>query len=192
MARCLGARSDALALANRLIDEFGSLPAVLAAAPDRVAATTRGDADAAAAIACLEQAISHVLLFRAAERPLLSNWQQLLDYLRAAMAYRTNECFRVLHLDVRNTLIRDEVVSEGTIDQAAVYVREIVKRALEVGSAAIILVHNHPSGDTTPSAADRQITKRIIDAGRPLGVAVHDHLIIGAANHFSMRAHGLL
>ena len=127
-----------------------------------------------------------------ADRPVLANWQALLDYLRADMAHHVVERFRVLHLDTRNRLIRDEVMSEGSIDQAAVYVREVVKRALELGSAAVILVHNHPSGDPSPSRADIDITKTITTAGKPLGVAVHDHLIIGTRGHVSLRAQGLI
>jgi DNA repair protein RadC len=126
------------------------------------------------------------------DRPVLANWQALLDYLRADMAHHAVERFRVLHLNARNMLVRDEVMSEGSIDQAAVYVREVVRRALDIGSAAIILVHNHPSGDPPPSRADIDITKAIAAAGKPLGIAVHDHLIIGTQGHASLRAQGLI
>jgi DNA repair protein RadC len=122
----------------------------------------------------------------------LANWQALLDYLRADMAHHAVERFRVLHLNARNMLVRDEVMSEGSIDQAAVYVREVIRRALDIGSAAIILVHNHPSGDPAPSRADIDITKAIAAAGKPLGIAVHDHLIIGTQGHASLRAQGLV
>ena len=123
---------------------------------------------------------------------MLATWQALLDYLRADMAHQVVERFRVLHLDTRNTLIRDELMSEGTIDQTAVYTRQVVKRALDLGAAAVILVHNHPSGDPSPSRADIEITKAIAAAGKPLGIAVHDHLIIGTKGHASLRAQGLI
>jgi DNA repair protein RadC len=125
-------------------------------------------------------------------QPILSNWQALLDYLRVDMASLTIERVRVLHLNSRNMLIRDEVMSEGSIDQAAVYVREVIRRAIDLGSVAIILVHNHPSGDPSPSRADIQLTKDIAEAGRRLGIIVHDHIIIGADKHTSLRAAGLI
>jgi DNA repair protein RadC len=123
---------------------------------------------------------------------MLANWQALLDYLRADMAHRGVELFRVLHLNTRNILIRDEIMNHGTVDQAPVHVREVIRRALELQSAAIILVHNHPSGDPSPSRADIEITRRIVEAGKPLNIAVHDHLIIGANGHASLRAQGLI
>jgi DNA repair protein RadC len=125
-------------------------------------------------------------------QPILGSWQALLDYLRADLASLTVERVRILHLTSRNMLIRDELMAEGSIDQAVVHVREVIRRAMDFGSAAIILVHNHPSGDPTPSRADIHLTKQIIDAGRVLGIVVHDHIIIGANGHSSMRALGLL
>jgi DNA repair protein RadC len=122
----------------------------------------------------------------------LANWQALLDYLRADMAHDGVERFRVLHLNTRNMLIRDEVMHKGTVDQAAVYVREVIRRALELGSAAIILVHNHPSGDPAPSRADIEVTRSIAEAGKRLNIALHDHLIIGTGGHASLRAQGLI
>ncbi len=126
------------------------------------------------------------------ERPVLGSWPALIDYLHATMAHRLTESARVLHLNTRNMLIRDELVSEGSIDQAAIYVREVAKRALELGSAAIILVHNHPSGDPSPSRQDIQLTRDIIGALKPLGIQVHDHVIIGARGNVSLRAEGLI
>ena len=120
------------------------------------------------------------------------NWQALPDYLEADMAHHAVERVRVLHLNTRNMLIRDELVSEGSIDEAAVHVREVVKRAMQLGSAAIILVHNHPGGDPSPSRADIELTRRIADAAKKLGIAVHDHLIIGRQGHVSLRAQGLI
>ena len=127
-----------------------------------------------------------------AERPVLSNWQALLDYLRADMVHHAIERFRVLHLNTRNMLIRDEVMSEGSIDQAAVHVREVIRRAIDLGSASIILVHNHPSGDPSPSRADIDVTRNIVEAGKRLGIGVHDHLIMGRSGHVSLRAQGLI
>jgi DNA repair protein RadC len=122
----------------------------------------------------------------------LSNWQALSDYLQARLAHENVEEFRLLHLDTRNMLVLDEALSRGTIDQTAVHVREVIKRALEVGSAALILVHNHPSGDPSPSRADIDITQTIIAAAKPLGISVHDHIIVGASGQVSLRSKGLL
>jgi DNA repair protein RadC len=126
------------------------------------------------------------------DRPVLANWQSLLDFLHADMAHHVIERFRVLHLNTRNMLIRDEVMSKGTVDQAAVYTREVIADALKYGSAAIILVHNHPSGDPSPSRADIDVTRAIADVGKRLGIALHDHLIIGTRGHVSFRAQGLI
>ena len=123
---------------------------------------------------------------------MLASWQALLDYLRADMAWLTIERIRVLHLNGKNVLMRDEIVSEGTVDQAALQVREVIRRALEIGSSSLILVHNHPTGDPQPSRADIQLTRDIVEAGKRLGVAVHDHIIIGANGHVSLRAQGLM
>ena len=123
---------------------------------------------------------------------MLAGWQALLDYLRADMSWLTIERIRVLHLNGKNVLMRDEIVSEGTVDQAALQVREVIRRALEIGSSSLILVHNHPTGDPQPSRADIQLTRDIVEAGKRLGVAVHDHIIIGANGHFSLRAQGLM
>ena len=126
------------------------------------------------------------------DKPLLSNWDALLDWLRADMAPIDIERVRVLYLNSRNMLIRDELVSEGSIDQSAIYVREIVKRALELGASAIIVVHNHPSGSPRPSRQDIAITRDIADAAGRLGIALHDHIIVGGAETRSFRAMGLL
>ena len=185
-------RIDTKPTAKALLREFGGIGGVFAAdhaALARVAGM--GDLSIAALRAVQATAI-RLIRSEVADRPVLANWQALLDYLRADMAHHVVERFRVLHLDTRNRLVRDEVMSEGSIDQAAVYVREVVKRALELGSAAVILVHNHPSGDPSPSRADIDITKTIAAAGKPLGVTVHDHLIIGTKGHVSLRAQGLM
>lgn len=145
-----------------------------------------------AAVKIAQAAALRLLRAPVAERPLLSNWQALLDYLRASLAHEGVEHVRVLHLNTKNMLIRDELMSRGTTDQAAVHVREVIRRAIDLGSAAIILVHNHPSGDPAPSRADIDITRAVVQAGKPLGIAVHDHLIIGANGHASLRAQGLI
>lgn len=185
-------RRDTKPLAKALLAEFGGIGALLTAEPEAMMRVDgMGDA-AAAAIRIAQGSALRLLHAQVADRPMLANWQALLDYLRADMAHRGVELFRVLHLNTRNVLIRDEIMNQGTVDQAPVHVREVIRRALELQSAAIILVHNHPSGDPAPSRADIEITRRIVDAGKPLNIAVHDHLIIGAHGHSSLRALGLI
>src|SRR5262249_19145265 len=121
------------------------------------------------------------------QRPVLSSWSRVLDYCRTAMAFAEQEQFRILFLDKRNQLIGDEVQQRGTVDHTPVYPREVVKRALELSATAVILVHNHPSGDPTPSRADIEMTKQIVDIARPLGIAVHDHIIVGRNGHASLK-----
>ena len=125
-------------------------------------------------------------------REVLSSWSAVLDYCRGAMAFADREQFRVLFLDKRNQLIADEVQQEGTVDHTPVYPREVVKRALELSATAIILVHNHPSGDPTPSRADVQMTQSVIDVAKPFGIAVHDHIIVGKDGHASLKGLGLI
>jgi DNA repair protein RadC len=120
-------------------------------------------------------------------RPLLASWSSVLDYCRAAMAFADKEQFRILFLDKRNQLIADEVQQVGTVDHTPVYPREIVKRALELSATAVILVHNHPSGDPTPSRADIQMTQQIVEVAKPLGISVHDHIIVGKEGHASLK-----
>jgi DNA repair protein RadC len=185
-------RRDTKPLARMLLAEFGSIGALLGADPVTLSRVDGLSEGAVAAIKIAEASALRLLRSPIANRPVLSNWQALLDYLHADMAHRANERVRVLHLDTRNKLIRDELISEGSIDQAAVHVREVVKRALELNAAAIILVHNHPSGDPKPSRADIALTRDIVDACRPLGLAVHDHVIIGSGGHASFKALGLI
>jgi DNA repair protein RadC len=125
-------------------------------------------------------------------RPVLSSWSALLEYCQAAMAYDATESFRVLFLDRRNVLIADEVQQKGTVDHAPVYPREVVKRALALGASALILVHNHPSGDPAPSKADIDMTGRVVEAARALGLTVHDHVVVGRGRHASFKSLGLL
>ena len=121
------------------------------------------------------------------DRPLLDSWSSVIDYCRAAMAYEQVEQFRILFLDKKNMLIADEVQQSGTVDHTPVYPREVVKRALELSATALILVHNHPSGDPTPSRADIQMTKAVVDIAKPLGITVHDHIIVGKSGHASLK-----
>lgn len=141
------------------------------------------------AIAALQQRMLQTELI---DRPLLSSWSAVIDYCNAAMAHERREQFRLLFLDKKNRLIADEVQQSGTVDHTPVYPREVVRRALELSATAIILVHNHPSGDPTPSRADVEMTHRIIEAATPLGVAVHDHIIIGRAGHASLKGLSLI
>ena len=185
-------RIDTKPIAKALLREFGGIGGLLSADAEALG-RVKGVGPAAAAAIRITHAIAiRLLRAEACERPVLSNWQALLDYLRVDMAHHAVERFRVLHLNTRNMLIRDEVMSEGSIDQAAVYVREVIRRAMDLGSAAIILVHNHPSGDPAPSRADVQITRTIADAGAAMGIIVHDHIIIGVNGHVSLKAQGLI
>lgn len=185
-------RIDTKPIAKRLLKEFGGLGGLMSADAEAIMRSGKIGERAAAAIKIVQATAVRLLQDQIREAPVLSNWQALLDYLRADMAFMMTERVRVLHLNTRNQVIRDEVMAEGSIDQAAVSVREVIRRAIDLGSAAIILVHNHPSGDPSPSRADISLTRTIMDAGKPLGIAVHDHIIIGLNGHSSMRAQGLI
>ena len=186
------ARGDTKPLAKRLIARFGSFPAVLAADPERLK-EVEGVGDAAvAALRAVRLAALKLLQSQVIGRPAIASWTALVDYLTAAMSHDANESFRVLYLDRKNTLIADEVQQRGTVDHTPVYPREVVKRALELGSTALMLVHNHPWGDPTPSRADIDMTKQVVRAGEALGIVVHDHVVIGRGRHVSFRAQGLL
>lgn len=185
-------RRDTKPLAKELLREFGGIAGVLTADGEALAKVPGMGETSAAAIKAAHAAALRLLRAEVAERPVLGSWQALLDYLRADMAHHAIERVRVLHLNTRNQLIRDELMQEGSVDQVAVYTREVLRRALQLGSAALILVHNHPSGDTSPSRADIQVTRAIIEAGRHLGITVHDHIILGTRDHVSMREKGLI
>jgi len=184
-------RRDTKPMARSLLAEFGGLGPLLSADAGTLARAGLGEG-VIAALKIAEASALRLLRTRTADRPVLSNWQALADYLHADMAHRAVERVRVLHLNSKNMLIRDELVSEGSIDQAAVHVREIVRRALELGSAALILVHNHPSGDPEPSGQDIALTRELITASKPLGISVHDHVVVGSKGQTSMRALGLI
>lgn len=186
------AQGDTKDLAKRLIARFGTFAEVFNA-PDALIREVQGAGPRVVQEIKIVRASALRLMQRQVlKKPVLSSWSQVLDYCRASMAYEPRELFRILFLDKKNCLIADEVQGEGTVDHTPVYVREVVKRALELSSTAIILVHNHPSGDPAPSRADVDMTKLIVDAARPLGVSVHDHIIVGRQGHASFRAMKLI
>jgi DNA repair protein RadC len=185
-------RIDTKPIAKALLREFGGIGGVFTADREALLRIKGMGEVGVSALKIVQATALRLLQAEVAARPVLGNWQALLDYLRADMAHHAIERVRVLHLNTRNMLIRDEVMSEGSIDQAQVHVREVIRRAIDLGSAAIILVHNHPSGDPSPSKADIDITRAIVEAGRGLGIAVHDHLIVGTSGHVSLRAKGLI
>lgn len=185
-------RRDTKPLAKALLHEFGGIAGLLTADAEALTRVKGVGESQVAALKTAHAAALRLLQSHVRERPVLANWQALLDYLRADMAPHPIERFRVLHLNTKNMLIRDELMSEGSIDEAPVQIREIIRRAIDLGSAALILVHNHPSGDPSPSRADIEITRTIADIGRRLNIVVHDHIIIGNEGHTSLRAKGLL
>jgi DNA repair protein RadC len=180
-------RQDTKPLAKKLLAKFGTFSEVLAASETRL----REIDGIGPAV------VHHFRLTKAAaqrfardpvrERALLDSWKSVIDYCMAAMAYEPVEQFRILFLNKRNQLIADEVQQSGTVDHTPVYPREVVKRALQLSATAIVLVHNHPSGDPTPSSADIQMTKQVVDVAKPLGIIVHDHIIVGRSGHASFR-----
>jgi DNA repair protein RadC len=178
---------DIKPLAKDLIARFGSF-AEAVAAPSARLAEIKGMGEAAVTeLKIVHAAASRLARGKVSKRTVLSSWSSVIDYCRTAMAYEDKEQFRLLFLDKRNQLIADEVQQIGTVDHTPVYPREVVKRALELSATALILVHNHPSGDPTPSRADIQMTQSIIDVAKPLGIAVHDHIIVGKEGHASFK-----
>jgi len=180
-------RRDVKPLAKALLERFGSFAEAVSASQARLA-EVKGLGDAAIAeLKIVQAAASRLLRGAVKKRPVLSSWSTVLDYCRTAQAFADREQFRVLFLDKRNQLIADELQQIGTVDHTPVYPREVVKRALELSATAIILVHNHPSGDPTPSRADIQMTQQIIAVAAPLGIDVHDHIIVGKEGHASLK-----
>jgi DNA repair protein RadC len=180
-------RRDVKPLAKDLLAKFGSFAEVISAPPKRLA-EVEGLGEAAITELKVVQAAAHRLAKgQVQKRPVLSSWSSVLEYCRTAQAFAEKEQFRILFLDKRNQLIADEVQQEGTVDHTPVYPREVVKRALELSSTAIILVHNHPSGDPTPSRADIQMTQAIVEVAKPLGINVYDHIIVGKEGHASLK-----
>jgi DNA repair protein RadC len=185
-------RRDVKPLAKALIARFGGFADVIAARPERLLEIEGVGETVIHHLKIVEAAAQRLAKGKVIGRPALSSWNALLDYCMAAMARSQTEEFRVLFLDRKNVLVADEVQSRGTVDHTPVYPREIVKRALEHGASAIILVHNHPSGDPTPSRDDIDMTRKIVQAAKALHIAVHDHLVIGRGGHASFKALGLL
>lgn len=185
-------RRDTKPLAKELIAKFGSFPEVVNA-PGKRLSEVSGVGDAVVTeMKLIRSAALRLMKGQVMDRPVLGSWSAVLSYCRAAMGFETKEQFRILFLDKRNRIIADEVQQEGTVDHTPVYVREIVKRALELSATAIILVHNHPSGDPTPSRADIEMTQQIVESAKNLGITVHDHIIVGKEGHASFRGLSLI
>jgi len=185
-------RGDTKPLAKALVERFGSFQRVLSAPPQQLAEVKGLKEAGIVAIKAAQAAALRLAKAEAMERPVMASWQKVLDYCRASMAYDSRESFRLLFLDRKNRLIADEVQQRGTIDHTPVYPREVVGRALELGAAALIMVHNHPSGDATPSRADIEMTEAVKSAAEKLGIALHDHIVIGGDGHASMKGMGLI
>lgn len=184
-------RGDVKPLAKSLLEQFGGLAELLSADPDTLAGAGLGLAGIAA-LKSVREAALRLMRSELRERPVVNSWDKLIDYCTANIAHEKVEELHILFLDRKNVLIKHERQQRGTIDHTPVYTREVVKRALELSASALILVHNHPSGDPSPSKADIAVTKDIVKAAAPLGVTVHDHLIIGRGRHTSLRDLGVI
>ena len=185
-------RADTKAAAKALLARFGSFAEVLGA-PEHLLREVTGIGETAALdIKAVAAAATRMTKGAIAQRRILGSWAQVIDYCRAAMAFEPREQFRVLFLDKKNVLIADEVQQSGTVDHTPVYPREVMRRALELSATAIILVHNHPSGDPAPSRADIDMTRTIVETGKPLGITVHDHIIVGRDGHASLKGMQLI
>jgi DNA repair protein RadC len=180
-------RRDVKPIAKELLKRFGTFAEVLAAPPARLMEVDGIGENVVTDLKVVEAAARRLVKGDVAKRQVLSSWTSVIDYCRAAMAFMDKEQFRLLFLDKRNGLIADEVQQSGTVDHTPVYPREVVKRALELSASALILVHNHPSGDPTPSPADIKMTREIMDIAKPLGITVHDHIIVGREGHASLK-----
>ena len=185
-------RRDTKPLANAILAQFGTFAEALNAPEERLKEVPGLGEAAITEIKLVRAAALRLVRGEVLERPVLASWSQMLDYCRASMGFEAKEQFRILFLDKRNQIIADEVQQKGTVDHTPVYVREVVKRALELSATAIVLVHNHPSGDPTPSRADIEMTKQIVSSAKNLGIVVHDHIIVGKQGHASFRGLGLI
>ena len=185
-------RIDTKPIAKTLLDRFGSFAAVISAEPRRLAEVKGIDRAGVIVLKAVQAAALAFMRDEIIDRPILSSWDKLLRYCKASMGYETTEQFRILFLNNKNILIADEVQQSGTVNHTQVYPREVVKRALELGATAIIMVHNHPSGDPTPSQGDIAMTREVAEAAAKLQISIHDHLIIGRDGHASFKALGLL
>jgi DNA repair protein RadC len=184
-------RRDVKPLAKALIARFGSFAEALAASPERLREIDGVTESVVTDLKVVEEAGRRLAKGAVSERKPLSSWSEVIEYCRAAMAFADREQFRILFLDKRNGLIADEVQGSGTVDHTPVYPREVIRRALELAATAVILVHNHPSGDPTPSTADVRMTQELAAIAKPLGVCVHDHIIVGRHGHVSLRGQNL-
>ena len=180
-------RRDVKPIAKEILKRFGTFAEALAAPAQRLMEIDGIGESVVTDLKIVEAAARRLTRGAVAKRPVLSSWSAVLDYCRTAMAFAEKEQFRLLFLDKRNAVIADEVQQSGTVDHTPVYPREVVKRALELSASAVILVHNHPSGDPTPSAADIKMTRDIIEVAKPLGITVHDHIIVGREGHASLK-----
>ena len=180
-------RRDTKPMAKRLIERFGSFAEAVNAPPERLREVEGIGDSAIVQLKLVRAAALRLMQGNIMQRPVLTSWTAVVDYCRAAMGFEAQEQFRILFLDKKNRLIADEVQQRGTVDHTPVYVREVVKRALELSASAIILVHNHPSGDPTPSRADIDMTRQVVETATPLGIAIHDHIIIGKDGHASLK-----
>jgi DNA repair protein RadC len=185
-------RRDTKPLAKQLLQSFGSLAGVLSARADDLSAVSGLSDNSAALLKAIQAAAARMGQRTVMKQAVLSNWEQLLSYCHIAMAHEASEQLRVLFLDKKNKLIADEVQQRGTVDHTPAYPREIIKRALNLGASAIILVHNHPSGDPQPSRADMALTDTVAEAAQMIGITLHDHVIIAKAAHYSFRSEGLI
>lgn len=185
-------RAEVKPLAKELIKRFGSYADVITADTKELVAVKGVGENTAVALKTIQAAAIRLAREQIMNRPVISSWQKLLDYCRASLAFAKTEEFRLLFLDRKNVLIADEMQQTGTVDHTPVYPREVVKRALDLGASAIIMVHNHPSGDPTPSKGDIEMTKEVREACEKLGIVLHDHLIIGKRGHASFKSLGLL
>ena len=184
-------RGDVKPIAKTLLVRFGALAGVLGASLEELKAVKGVGPGAALDLKLVHEATVRMGRGEVKKRTVISSWSALLAYTRAAMAHEAREQFRVLFLDKKKQLIADEVMNRGTVDHAPVYPREVMRLALELSASAVILVHNHPSGDPTPSSADIDMTRQVVEAGRPLKIAVHDHLVVGREDVASFKALGL-
>ncbi|HEV7325671.1 MAG TPA: DNA repair protein RadC [Bosea sp. (in: a-proteobacteria)] len=185
-------RRDVKPLAKQLIQHFGSFAEVIGAPVSRLQEVDGIGESVALDLKIVEAALKRTMKGQIAKKPVLSSWSSVIDYCRLAMAFAEREQFRILFLDKKNALIADEVQQTGTVDHTPVYPREVMRRALELSATALILVHNHPSGDPTPSGADMRMTRELVDIAKPLGIAIHDHIIVGRDGHASFKGLGLI
>ncbi|HEV7339805.1 MAG TPA: DNA repair protein RadC [Bosea sp. (in: a-proteobacteria)] len=183
---------DVKPLAKQLIQHFGSFAEVIGAPVSRLTEVKGIGESVALDLKIVEAALKRAMKGQVAKKPVLSSWSAVIDYCRLAMAFAEREQFRILFLDKKNALIADEVQQTGTVDHTPVYPREVMRRALELSATALILVHNHPSGDPTPSGADMRMTRELVDIAKPLGIAIHDHIIVGRDGHASFKGLGLI